>query len=112
MSAQARELLPALAPIGRAEKRRIFNPRINRVGIAKRGLDMPHPLELPRMLCAVVPLVRSKRLAGFSGGVIDEAIRCLVREGRHGRVARLQPRLLPVLSAIVGALQDLPKPAA
>src|SRR6185437_3164088 len=102
MSAQAREFLPTLAPIGRAEKRRIFNPRINRVGIAERGLDMPHPLELPWMLRAVVPLMRCERLARFSRGVIDEAVGRLVREGRYGRVAGLQPRLLPVLSAIVG----------
>src|SRR6185437_3568617 len=72
---------------------------------------MPHPLELPRMLRAIVPLVRGEWLAGFGRGIIDKTVGCLVRESWHGRFTGLQPRLLPVLSAIGGALKDLPEPA-
>jgi hypothetical protein len=112
MAAQARKLLPALAAVGGAEKRRIFNSRVHRVRIAERWLQMPHALELPRMLRAVVPLVRGQRLAGFAGGVVEEAVGRLVREAGHLGLAGLEAGLVPSLAAIIGALDELPEPPA
>ena len=72
---------------------------------------MPHALELPRVLRAVVPLVRGERLAVFRRSVVNELV---ARARRHG----LRPGLyfasgrLPGLAAVVGALDDLPEPAA
>src|ERR1017187_10015266 len=71
---------------------------------------MPHPLEFPRVLGAVIPLMRGEGFAGFWRAVIDE----LIARALHG----LGPRLyvasgrLPRLAAVVGALDDLPEPAA
>ena len=74
VAAQAGELLPGFAAVGGAEQRRVFHARVDRVGVGERGLKMPHALELPRMLRAVVPLVRGQRLAGLRGGVVDKLV--------------------------------------
>ena len=74
MTAQAGQFLPGMAAIRRPKERRVLNARVNRLGIGERRLQMPHPLELPRMLCAVIPLMRGQRCAGLLGGVVDEAI--------------------------------------
>ena len=65
VAAQSGQLLPVLSAIRRPEKRRVFHARIDRVRIGQRRLQMPHALELPRMLRAVVPLMRRERLAGL-----------------------------------------------
>src|ERR1044071_6954099 len=73
---------------------------------------MPHTLELPRMLCAVIPLMRGERRGVF---VVGELVALAFREafGRGGRWLALgSSRLIPGLAAIVGALDDLSKPAA
>ena len=66
--AQARQLVPVLAAVGRAEQRGVFDAGVDRVGIGQRRLEMPDALELPRVLRAVVPLVR----AGHA--VVDELV--------------------------------------
>ena len=81
--------LPVLPAVGRAEERRILDAGIDRVGIGQRGLEVPHPLEFPRMRRAVVPLVR----AG------------------HAVVHELVAHRLPRLAAVVRALDHLPEPA-
>ena len=90
VAAQPGQLLPGLPAVGGAEQGGIFHAGINRVGIVRRRLKMPDAVELPRMRRAVVPLVR----AG------------------HALVHELVADRLPGLAAIVGALDDLPKPAA
>src|SRR5438309_125132 len=76
---------------------------------------MPDPLELPRMLRAVVPHVRRERLSSFFGrSVVDEfvafAFQWALLRGRlfAGRRAGLYPGL----AAVIGALDDLPEPSA
>src|SRR5271167_4514393 len=70
---------------------------------------MPDTLELPRMLRAVIPLMRGERLGR---GVIRELIAfALGRAGRSGLAGR-RSRLMPGFAAIVGALNDLPEPSA
>ena len=64
VSAQAGEFVPVLAAVGGAEEGGVFHAGVDRVGIGERRLEMPDALELPRMLRAVVPLVRGERLAG------------------------------------------------
>ena len=71
--AQAGQFLPALAAVGGVEQSRIFHARINRVGIGKRRLQVPDALELPRMLRAVIPLMRGQRLARLVRGVIQRS---------------------------------------
>src|SRR5206468_3683074 len=106
--AQARQLMPRFAAIGRAEQRCVFDSGVNGVGIAQRWFEMPHSLELPRMLRAVVPLVSA------GNTVVDELITFglwhSVSSGCRlaGRCTRLHPRL----AAIIRALDDLPKPRA
>ncbi len=58
VAAQPGEFLPVLPAVGRAENRGVFHAGVNRVGIGERRLDMPYPLEFPRMLRAVIPLMR------------------------------------------------------
>src|SRR5207244_11121048 len=62
VAAQAWEFLPVLAAVGRAEDGGSFPAGVRRVGIGERRLQMPHALELPRMLRAVIPLMRGERL--------------------------------------------------
>src|SRR5207302_355000 len=68
---------------------------------------MPDALELPWMRRAVVP----QMLAHFS--LIYELVALALRRafGSH-RLAGRCARLVPCLTAIIGALDDLPKPAA
>src|SRR5260370_39841569 len=105
--------MPGLAAVGRAEPRRIFRPGLNDIGFRERWLQMPNSFELPGMLCAVVPLVGRKRLAGLGGNVIDELIAFtlghpLRRLGFFG----WRPRLIPGFAAVIRSLDDLPEPAA
>src|SRR5207248_8396005 len=65
VAAESGKLLPTLTAVGRTEKGRIFYTRVNRVRIAERWFEMPHTLEFPRVLRAVVPLVRGERLSRF-----------------------------------------------
>src|SRR5688572_4040252 len=74
---------------------------------------MPHALELPWMLRAIVPLVRGQRLAFFVRRIIGKPVtfRCRhpVRQGC--RLALLESRLKPGLAAVVRPLNDLAEPA-
>src|SRR5260370_39784302 len=74
---------------------------------------MPPPLELPRMRFAVVKLVRGHRRARRSRGVINEFVAfALGHAARPGLFAGRRSRLVPGFAAVVGALNDLPKPSA
>src|ERR1700733_1492544 len=73
---------------------------------------MPHALELPGMLCAVVPLMRGERLAGVARPVVDELVACGLRRTWGARFSGRRSGLVPGLTAIVGTLDQLPKPAA
>ena len=78
------------AAVGRPEQRGVFDAGIDGVGIGQRRLEMPDAFEFPRMLRAVVPLVR----AGHA--VVDELV----------------ADRLPRFAAVVRALDHLPEPAA
>src|ERR1044072_1464202 len=75
---------------------------------------MPDAFELPRMRSSVVKLVRRERLTGFLRRVVNELIALAHRHpfGRGLRRPGGRSRLEPGLAAIVGALNDLTKPAA
>ena len=60
-AAQAGQLVPGLAAVGRAEDRGVFHAGVDGVGIGQRRFEVPDALELPGMLRAVVPLVRRER---------------------------------------------------
>ena len=87
--AQARELVPGLAGVRGLEERRVLDPRVDGVRVVERRLEVPDARELPRVLGAVVPLVRPG----------NAVVRELVADG------------LPVLAAVVGALHHLAVPA-
>ena len=65
VAAQAGQLVPGLAAVGRAEQGGVLHAGVDGVRIGQRRFEMPDALELPGMLRAVVPLVRRERLAGF-----------------------------------------------
>ena len=108
------QLVPVLAAVGRAEDGRVFDAGVDRVRIVQRRLQVPDALELPRVLRAVVPLVRGERLAGFGRRVVDELVALALGHavGRRGRLAGRRAGLVPRFAAVVGALDDLPEPAA
>src|SRR4029078_9876662 len=87
---QSGELVPRLRAVGRAESRVVSHAGVDGLRIAQRRLEVPDPLELPRMRRAVVPLVRT-----------GDAV-----------VGELVADRLPRRSAVVGALHDLTEPAA
>ena len=90
MPAQAGQLFPVGAAVAGLEERRILHAGEDGVGVGQRWLQMPNPLELPRMRRAVVPLVRS----------------------RHAVVGKFVSHRGPGCPAVVGALHRLPEPAA
>src|SRR5258708_11712768 len=112
MPAQAGEFLPVLAPVARAENGGVFHAGVHRVGFFQRRLQMPHPLELPGMLRTVVELMRGKRLAGSVRSVVDKLVARGLRGAGGSRLSGRRSGLMPGFAAIIGALNDLPKPAA
>ena len=88
--AQPRQLLPRLAAVLRAEQRGVLDAGVDRVGVGERRLQMPDARELPRARRAVVPQVSA------GDAVVDELV----------------PHRLPRLATVVGALDQLPEPAA
>src|SRR6267143_779671 len=113
MAAQSGELLPRLAAVVRAEQACVLHPCVHRIWIAKRRFEMPDSLELPRVLCAVIPLMRGQGFPGFRGGVVDEFVALALRHSLwRGPFARRCPWLCPGFAAVIGALNDLPEPAA
>src|SRR3954451_20721707 len=99
--------MPARARILGLEERSVLDARIDGVGIRVRRLEVPHPLELPRTLRAVVPLVRRQRLAGLGRGIVSELVALPFRRA-VGRLLDPASGRLPGLSAVVRALDDLP----
>src|SRR6185295_556906 len=90
MRSERGKLLPGLASIARAEQGGVLDTGIHSVRIVERRLQVPRPLELPRVRGPVVPLVG----AG------------------HSVVLELVPHRLPGLPTIAGALDHLAEPAA
>src|SRR5580698_4070512 len=109
VAAQAGEFLPTLAAVGRAKQGSIFDAGVNLIWIGERRFQVPHPLELPRMLGAVIPLMSGERIGG---GVVGEFVARALRRTRRGRLSGGRSRLMPGLAAVVGALNDLPEPSA
>src|SRR5688572_17379426 len=72
---------------------------------------MPDALEFPRVLRAVVPLMRGQRRPALRGGVVNEPVALPAR--RIGGIGHLlAARRAPRCAAVVGTLNDLPEPAA
>src|SRR3984885_7962964 len=112
MAAQPGEFRPVLSAIRRAEQGGVFDASVNRIGVLERWFQMPDALELPRMLRPVIPLMSGERLAAFIRRVVDELVACWLRRTRGGRFTRGCSRLMPCFAPVIGALNDLPKPAA
>ena len=99
VTAKPGKFVPILSAVGGAEKRGVFDARINGLRIGKGGLDVPDSLELPGMLRAVVPLMRGERRGGGvvnkfvalafggPGALVPEAFRADARSCRHHRSA-------------------------
>ena len=64
-AAQTGQFMPRFAAVFRFEYRGVFHARVDVVRIVKRRFQMPDTLEFPRMLGAVVPLVRRDWFACF-----------------------------------------------
>src|SRR5579862_1150193 len=110
---QSRKLLPCLPAIRRTKQRRILHARVHRIRIAQRRLQVPHPLELPRVLRPVIKLVCSQRRARRLRRVVHKFIALALRlSARPGRLTRWCSRLMPRLAAVIRALNNLPEPSA
>ena len=90
VAAQAGSSVQVCPPSVGAEQRGVLDAGVDGVGVGERRLEVPDALELPRVRRAVVPLVR----AGIA--VVGELV----------------ADRLPGLAAVVGALDQLPEPAA
>src|ERR1700756_5212909 len=74
---------------------------------------MPDALKFPGMLLAIVKLVSGKLFTGFGGRIVYEFVAlALGHTVWTGRFTRGRSGLVPRLAPIIGALDDLPKPAA
>src|SRR6266513_1461971 len=105
--------MPRLAAVSSSKQRRVFHAGVNSVGIIQRGFQVPDAFELPGMLCSVVPLVRGEWFASFSRSIVHEFVafafgRAILAFYFLGGATRR----VPSFAAIIGALNDLPKPAA
>ena len=52
----------------------VFYSGTDNICVGQRRFEVPNALELPGMLCAVVPLVGSERLASAERSVVDEFV--------------------------------------
>src|SRR5262249_41381868 len=75
---------------------------------------MPDPLELPRVRCTVVPLVRGKGLAGFRRRIVNKLVALALGQPFRGsgRLAGGGSGVVPGLATVTRSLPDLAKPAA
>ena len=74
---------------------------------------MPDAFELPWMLCSVVPLMRRQWFTSLGRSVVNELVAfAFGRAIRAFQFLRAAARRVPGFAAVVGALNDLPKPAA
>src|SRR5438132_14155851 len=74
---------------------------------------MPDALEFPRMLCAIVPLVRRQRFPCFRRSVVNELVAFPFGHAvRTFQFFRTAAGCLPGFAGVVRALNDLPKPTA
>ena len=113
VSAQSRELVPALSAIGRTEDGCVFDSGIDGVWIGERRLQMPDALELPGVRLAIIKLVRGHGRASFGRCVIDELVAlALGHAAGAGLFTGRRSRLMPGLAAIVRALDHLAEPSA
>ena len=82
------------------------------IGIVERWFQVPDPLEFPRMLCAVVPLMGRERLPGFRRSVVNELVAFPFEHAvRAFQFFRTAAGCVPGFAGVVRALNDLPKPA-
>src|SRR5690242_2604706 len=87
---QARQLPPGLGAVRSPEEGRIFDPGVNRIRVGQGWFEMPDPLEFPRVLGAIIPLMGS----------------------RIALVVEVFADCFPSFAAVIRALNDLAKPAA
>src|SRR5437773_7710650 len=74
---------------------------------------MPDAFELPWMLCSVVPLMRRQWFTSLGRSVVNELVAfAFGRAIRAFQFLWAAARRAPGFAAVVGALNDLPKPAA
>src|SRR5260221_9077403 len=111
MAGRPGQLVPCAAAVGRAEKRGVFNAGVDGIGVGERRLQMPNAFEFPRVLRAVVPLVRGERFADGRGSVVDEFVALTLGHAAGGG-GDPTPWCLPGLAAVAGTLDDLSEPAA
>src|SRR6266540_3688266 len=73
---------------------------------------MPDAFKLPRVLCSVVPLMRREGFTSLRRSVVNEFVAfAFGRAIRTFQFLRAAARRVPGFAAVVGALNDLPKPA-
>src|SRR6266536_5722987 len=74
---------------------------------------MPDAFKLPRVLCSIIPLMRREWFTSLRRSVVNEFVAfAFGRAIRAFQFLRAAARRVPGFAAVVGALSDLPKPAA
>src|SRR5258708_33545542 len=68
-------------------------------------------LELPGVLCAVIPLMCGQRFARFRRRVVHELVALAHRLAGLELLARSRSRLVPGFAAVIGSLNNLSEPA-
>src|SRR6266446_751697 len=112
-AAQYREFMPRFSAFSRFKQRGILHACVNVIGIIKRWFQMPDTLEFPRMLRAIIPLVSRERFPGFRRTVVNEVVTlALWHAVRTFQLLGTAARCVPGFAAIIGTLNDLPKPSA
>ena len=103
--AQPGQLEPCRTAVFRFEERGIFHPGVDMIGIAERRFEVPDAFEFPRMLRAVVPLMRAR------DAVVNELV---ALAHRHPLWICCRPAAwrIPCFAAVIRALNDLSEPSA
>ena len=103
--------MPRFSAVFRLEQCGIFDPCVNVIGLVKRRFQMPHTLEFPRMLRAIVPLVGRERLPSLRRGIVNELVTlALCHAVRAFQFLRTAARCVPGFTRVIRPLNNLSKP--
>ena len=81
------------------------------IGIVERWFQVPDAFEFPRMLRAVIPLVRREWFPGFRRRVVNELVTLALGGAvRTAQFLGAAARRVPGFAAVIRALNNLPKP--
>src|SRR5438552_6026683 len=112
-AAEPGQFIPRFSAVVRFEQRGVFHTGIDVIGIVERRFQMPDTLKFPWMLRAIVPLMRREWFTCFWRSVVNELVALAFWHAvRAFQFLRTAARRVPAFAAVIGTLDDLPKPTA